>query len=225
MSSSEPSTATPTVATPSRHSRSRSELQHPTVHVPGSAVKPATSTPPSNSSAKYGSFFKSFHGRSAFDADGNEFDRGRKYSIATLKTKEFSSPDDKAVTSNPASKLRRGSFFKSYRGHSAFDVDDDEFDSVRKYSTASLTKDEAVTLTTKSRSRRSVSPYPLAFVFLASKLRGGDLFASFSGRSPFDADDDAFDTARKYTIEEPSAVPATRARKASWADQAANTAS
>jgi hypothetical protein len=129
---------------------------------------------------------------------------------------------------NPPSRLRRGSFFKSYRGRSAFDVDDDEFDSAQKYSIASITKDGAVTPAIepwKTRSRRSVSPYPLPYTSPTSKLRGRDLFASFSGRSPFDADDDEFDTARKYTIEESSAVPTTRARKISWADQAANPAS
>jgi hypothetical protein len=109
---------------------------------------------------KHGSIFKSFRGRSAWDVDDDEFDGARKYSIET----EEASPEEESMGEHSASleveqsaaqfgtqdeskllttlNLHGGSFFRSFRGRSPFDADDDEFDAGRKYSTANVDTDE-----------------------------------------------------------------------------------
>jgi hypothetical protein len=174
----------------------RPVLQYPSIDVPRSSSASATSSSPPKSSFEYGSspprtstkfgtFFKSFRGRSAFDTDEDEFDGGRKYTTTTLKPE----------SGGEKSKLDRTSFFKADGG----------------------------------RAYRSPSPYPLPTPSPAlpnpspaSKPQSKNCFASFNGRSVFNADDDEFDNSRKYTVEPSSStVVSTRARAISWADQVA----
>jgi hypothetical protein len=279
--------ASPTTPIFVPHSPSTSILQYPSAHVSdcspesatdhfsssiklepnsptGSPKSAAVSTPPS-----FKNFFKSFKGRSAWDADDDEFNSARKYSIATLKKVEsiaarpltvpghgsvpyleqparnmYGSSLDTMDHVTPADSPLKREFFKSFRGRSAFDVDEDEYDVRRPYSTATLLKDKAsITLCIAPSARRSPSPYPLSPPNSAgsassscSKLNGGSLFKSFRGRSPFDANDDKFDLHRPYTFEtlksslpsalevsgESSEKPTSDARKVSWVDQATN---
>jgi hypothetical protein len=185
-----PSATTPAISIPPRPA-----LQYPPLDVPGSSSASASlpgssfeyGNSPPRTSTKFGAFFKFFRGRSAFDADDDEFDGAREYSTSTLKKKENisrSSPGD-----TPAKpKLYRADFFKTDGG----------------------------------RVYRSPSPYPSATPSPAKpKPLTNNFFASFNGRSAFDADDDEFDNEQKYTIEL-SPVVSARGRAISWADQIAN---
>jgi hypothetical protein len=180
----------PTATTPAISIPPRPVLQYPSVEVPGSSAASASpakssfeygSSPP-RSSTRFGTFFKTFRGRSAFDADDDEFDSTRKYSTVTLKTD--------AGTSNSGKKPNRG------------DVSDPD----------------------GGRAHHSPLPYPLATPITPppkTKTKTKNFFASFNGRSAFDADDDEFDDQRKYTIDASPAV-SRRGRAISWADETAN---
>jgi len=101
---SAPTTASPALAIPLVRSRSAPVLEFPAVNVPGSSPKSligASSSSPDSDEAPitpisplkktFGTFFKSFRGRNPFDADEDEFDRGRKYSTATLAKDAYTS--------------------------------------------------------------------------------------------------------------------------------------
>jgi hypothetical protein len=274
-SSSAPTTASPALAIPLVHSRSAPVFEYQAVNVPGSSSKSligalgsssesseAPVSPISPLKKSFGTFFRSFRGRSPFDADEDEFggdedefDRGRKYSTATLATN--ASPPTQpphwgssavVMTANslgPAtdasSRILKGrNFFRSFRGRSPFDADDDEFDGGHQYSTTTLKKsDPPKTPTLKAIKRRSLSPYPLSPPKLSNtspspsppKLRNEISYKSHRGRSPFDGDGDEFDLGRDYTIAILKSSPAiavssasanpkkTHARRISWADQ------
>tara|TARA_R110002003_G_scaffold121_7_gene10704 strand:- start:559 stop:2529 length:1971 start_codon:yes stop_codon:yes gene_type:complete len=124
-----------------------------------------------------GSFFKSFRGRSPFDADDDEFDAGRKYSTAILDTDEVSQPPTPFLSpskirsprlSSPyplprpspsaeieeeetSTKLQSGDYFKSFRGRSPFDADDDEFDNTRRYTTETSSSPSPTSILTANR--------------------------------------------------------------------------
>jgi hypothetical protein len=185
----------PSATTPAISTTPRSTLQYPSIKVPGSSSTSASSpkssfeygSSPPRTSIKFGSFFKSFRGRSAFDADDDEFDGARKYSTSTLK-KEESITDSSPGNTSAKSKLHHADFFK--------------IDGGRAYC--------------------SPSPYPSATPSPAKpKPLANNFFVSFNGRSAFDADDDEFDDQRKYTIEASSPTASTRSRAISWANQVA----
>jgi hypothetical protein len=176
---SAPATSTTTVPPPKSSSKTPSPttlvLQLPTVNVPGSLSKAAA---PSTSPIKRGRFFKSFRGRSAFDADEDEFDSGRKYSTATLKKDGLESMLEvpSGTTANAlkssqqsrvrdglrplsAGTLRGGSIFPASGGGSPFDADDDELDGSEKESTAdSKEKTEEAPKTPLLAATRIISP-------------------------------------------------------------------
>jgi hypothetical protein len=218
------------------------------VDVPGGSPKSSTHTTPKTSPLKYGgSFFKSFRGRSPFDADEDEFDHGRKYSIATLRSepKSIAAVIMSAPSAHTTIRDQRGSSESesvstgTLRGGSwvpAVTITDENESNGRQddAKTAYKKEEDQITSTpgltpTTIASPRLHSPYPLPSTSpeSPSKLQGGSFFQSFRSRSPFDADEDEFSNSRSYTTAALSSPPTTpkanwtsRVRSISWADQA-----
>lgn len=120
-------------------------------------------------------------------------------------------PKPTIATSNTTTPLRRASYFASFAGCSAFDTDDDTFDSTRRYTTSTHRHDELTSrpdtlnksLLDSMISEPKIKQPELARIKSEGSLEqfGKDVFRSFRGRSAFDADDDEFDHGRAYTLD------------------------
>jgi len=211
-------------------------LQYPTVNVPGSSPKSSTHTTPKTSPLKHGgSFFKSFRGRSPFDADEDEFGHGRKYSTTTLKTESKliaavimpgtpsrsaaqaqAGPVDVGASGQSSSvTLRGGSWVPAVATTRTDDNNiDDGQDTVPVCKKQDVAPTAPLLTPTNLTSPRLHSPYPLQSSSPASsiKLKDGNFFQSYRGHSPLNA-------SPTTALSTSPTTPTPRVRSISWADQ------